>query len=327
MENKTIKSLTVDIPVRVTMTSVYDAPFEFTSSIDDAGQIILTPTSKDVEFIEANTDGNVDYDIPIAEQETTIKQDGNLTTRSTSIMLHANMIAENENTEVSADVDEIGQCVIWPSSKENTFVSATIADSLNLITEELQVLDYFGYKLINSGDGWDIKDYLGETIEEGVATEAEAKIVVLTTELHRVEELSEEVETKPAQPAEQTNNNDAEDEDKQIPGVEAEVLSERVDNVDPVETFDVDQIMQILSQITNQFTDVSGGISCDTLEEKAACVKILQLHYSKIDIEQKDPKILIYFSDLIKNKDIVEELSPSDDEEFEEAAEEDGRQN
>lgn len=304
MENTNLKSITVEIPVRVTMTSVYDAPFEFTSSIDDAGQIVLTPTSKDVEFIDANTDNNVDYDIPVAEQETTIKQEGNLTTRSTSIMLQANMIVENDNTSVSADVDEIGQCVLWPSSKENTFISATIADSLNLITEDMKVVDYFGYKLINTGDGWDIKDYLGDIIEEGVATEAEAKVVVLTNELNMLRNLVEEVKT------------DSEASEEETPEVEAEVLEERVDNIAPIETFDYDQISEVISNITNEYTDFSGGVSCDTHEEKAACLKLLQLHYSEINVEQTDSKILIYFSEPHTDNSIVEsveEVAEGDD--------------
>lgn len=298
MEINDLKSITVEIPVRVTMTSYDDAPFEFTSSIDEAGQIVLTPTSKYVEFIDANTDMNVDYDIPVAEQETTVEKDGNLTTRSTSILLHANMIAENNNTDVSVDVDEIGQCVIWPVAKENTFVSATLADSLNLITEETKSIDYFGYTLINKGDGWDIKDYCGELIDEGVATEAEAKVVVLTTELKRVEQLVESIDTETV---------DKESEDN-IPDVEAEVLEERVDNISPVEIFDDDHISQVISQITNQYTEFSGGVSCDTHEEKAACLKLLQLHYKEINVEKTDCKILIYYAEPHTDNSIIESL-------------------
>ena len=161
-----VDAVTVDVPVRVKMVAINDAPFEFTPSIDEVGQIVLTPTSKDVEFVDANTDTSVDFDIPVMEQETVTTTEGDITIKETSIIIKASMLSEDENCNFSAVVDEIGQVIIHPVSDKNVFVTASFEDSLNLVTEDLQTVDYFGYKLINNGDGWDIYDYTNELIDE-----------------------------------------------------------------------------------------------------------------------------------------------------------------
>ena len=290
-----VETVSLTIPVRVAMISYDNAPFEFTASIDDIGQIVLTPTSKNVEFVDATTNNKVETDVPIEDQETIVEEDGNLTTKKTTIFVQGVMLSEDSATSesVSADIDEIGQCVIYPTKKENTFISVTFSDSLNLITEDMNVVDYFGYTLTNTGDGWDIKDYLNKEIETGVATEAEAKIIVLQTELRQLERLTEEVV-------------DTSDSQEDAPEVEAEVLEERVDSVTPIEESDEDQVNQCLLEITDQFTDFSGGVSCDTIEEKAACLKILQLHYTQINVDTEGPKILIYYSKPKTDTSIVE---------------------
>lgn len=138
-----IETISLEIPVRLEMTSINNAPFEFETTIDELGQIILTPTTKDVEFVSANTEDTVEYDIPIMEQETIVTSENDsssysYTTQKTSITIHATMLAESDNHKISADIDEIGQAVIYPMAKQNTFVTATLQDSLNLITEENQ---------------------------------------------------------------------------------------------------------------------------------------------------------------------------------------------
>lgn len=173
-------SVTLDIPLRVVMTSYGDAPFEFTTSIDEVGQIILTPTTKEVEFIDANTSYNVDYDTPISEQETVLKVDGDITQKETSISIQADMIVESNNLGVSAVVDEIGQVVIYPFGKGNIFVSAVINNSLNLVTEETETESPSQDSSTedesdNSVDEHEVKvdlnDISAEVIEEAVSDE------------------------------------------------------------------------------------------------------------------------------------------------------------
>lgn len=136
-----VDAITIDIPVRVTMTSINNAPFEFTPSIDEVGQIILTPVTKDVEFVDANTVVTTEAGGELFDKETTttVEDDSSsypFTTKETTIIIQASMLAESDNHDVSADVDEIGQVVLYPLAKENTFVSAAIGESLNLVTEE-----------------------------------------------------------------------------------------------------------------------------------------------------------------------------------------------
>lgn len=138
-----VDAITIDIPVRVTMTSINNAPFEFTPSIDEVGQIILTPVTKDVEFVDANTAVTTEAGEELLDKETTttVEDDSSsypFTTKETTIVIQASMLAESDNHDVSADVDEIGQVVLYPLAKENTFISAAIGESLNLVTEEVE---------------------------------------------------------------------------------------------------------------------------------------------------------------------------------------------
>lgn len=279
-----VESITVDIPVRVKLTSVNNAPFEFETSIDEVGQIVITPMTKDVTFEDANTDSNVDYEVPIAEQETIITNDDGLTIKETTIFIRANMLKEDDNIDVSAAVDEIGQCVIYPLAKNNTFVSAAIEDNLNLVTEDMKVVDYCGYKLINAGDGWDIKDPDGEIVEEGVATESAAKVLICKEEIKRLEGLTEAVE-------------EAEPDAEQPVEVEAEVLDENVVKY-PVEVEErtAEEIEAILVEITNNFSEERGAVKCDTLTEKAECVKLLQTKYNTVTAENKSDYYVVMYS-------------------------------
>lgn len=277
-----VNAITVEIPVRVTMTSLNGAPFEFRPSIDEVGQIVLTPTSKDVEFIDANTHANVEYDIPVRNQEDVTTVEGNLTTKETSIVVTASMLSENDNNEFSAVVDEIGQVIIYPLSKENIFVTASFKDSLNLVTEDLKVVEYCGYKLMNNGDGWDIRDSSGELVETGVATENRAKIVVCQTELQRLQGLSEELINDNAK--EDDENTEA---DELEPEIEAEVITESRTSTP-----------QILSNITNEFTATQGAVSCDTTEELDECIRILNNYYMDVNVIEYEDKEVVYYSNL-----------------------------
>lgn len=142
--NAEVDAVTVDIPVRVTMTSINNAPFEFTTSIDEVGQIVLTPTTKDVEFTVAETATTTEDGEELLQRETTtnVENDSSgysFTTRETTIHIQGNMLAESDNHDVSAFVDDIGQVILTPADQNSTFVSAVIGDSLNIVTEDVDV--------------------------------------------------------------------------------------------------------------------------------------------------------------------------------------------
>lgn len=268
---------TVEIPVRVTMTSYMNAPFDFDASIDEVGQIVLTPTSKDVEFIDANTDSTVDYEIPVAEQETVETTDGSITEKTTSIIVTATLLARSKDANFSADIDEIGQCIIYPMGTDDVFLTVSINNSLNIVTEELKTENYFGYTFTNNGDGWDIKDTEGNVIEEGVATLPEAKILVLETELSKLKRnLTESVEAEDQPESDDNKQEEPEktenpEETKEVPEVTAKVVIESVDS-----------IKNKLTDLTNNFSDDKGIIRCDTEEELEACSEILRDHYNEV---------------------------------------------
>ena len=287
-----VTPVTVEIPVRVEMTSINSAPFEFTTSIDELGVIILTPTTKDVEFISATTISE-DNELPIMEQETIteVEQDSEeqFTRRITSIMIKGNMLADSANHNVIVDIDDIGQVVVAPEAEENIFVTASIQDSLNLVTEGFTTEEYCGFTLINSGDGWDIKTPEGSLFEEGVATLNEAKALICSHELKRLTkeiESSKQSNTLVVEAGRQLQDSATEEplsdtEDSNVPEVTAEVLEE---SITPVEEspLTLENVESILADITSNFTEKTGALKCDSEEEKTMCLNILQNYYLSV---------------------------------------------
>ena len=249
-----IETVSMDIPVRVSMLAVENASFEFTASIDDAGQIVLTPVDADMTFESANTEDTVDYDTPILEQETVEEVVTNSVRKETSILINATMLAESDSRAVSADVDEIGQCVIYPMSKENSFVTASIAGSLNLVTEEFAAVEYNGFKLVNAGDGWNVYCPQGTLMEEGIATLTEAKIFVCRSELARLKKLKNE---------------------------ECHYTLR-------------DQTESTICELTNDYADMRGKLECDSIEEAQLCEELLKEHYTLITEQVEDKYVVSY---------------------------------
>ena len=102
-------------------------PFDYHVDIDDVGQIVFTPDDSSVSFvdIERITEHDSVEDIV----------DGN--TRRFSVTLTANMIADDDNFNWFCDIDEIGQAVVTPDAENTSFLSVSVADSLNLVTESM----------------------------------------------------------------------------------------------------------------------------------------------------------------------------------------------
>lgn len=253
-----VEYCTLTIPVRVRMSAVNGAPLTFTSSIDDMGQIILTPTSVDVEFLDANTATNVSYNIPIEEQPNIIiDETDSYVEKELSINIEANMLVEDSNVDVSAVVDEIGQCVLFPASSKNSFITASINNSLNLVTEELEDIEYFGYKLKKDNSTWSVLDYCGNVVTTDIPTIAGAKIAACAEELRRLQEL----------------------------------FNEEPDELDTTEN----SIEEEISKLTDSFTEKQGKIRCDTKHEFDTCVEILSAHYDTILTETDSNTFIITY--------------------------------
>ena len=102
-------------------------PFDYHVDIDDVGQIVFTPDDSSVSFVDIERLTGYDSVEDVV--------DGN--TRRFSVTLTANMIADDDNFEWFCDVDEIGQAVVPPDAENTSFLSVSIADSLNLVTESM----------------------------------------------------------------------------------------------------------------------------------------------------------------------------------------------
>lgn len=307
--NSEIEAVSLNIPLIIKMFSS-SSEFEFKASIDELGRIVLTPISKDTEFTFVNIIDDESDSISNSE-EITEASDNISKEKQFKINLTASMLAEDSNLEIDSCIDEIGQVLITPLSENNVFVTASFQDSLNLVTEDLQTVDYFGYKLVNVGDGWNIYDYTNQIVEEGVATLHEAKIVVCTTELHRLEELTEDMHNKPdstsgedsekdhSELSDKQDNNDAVEDEKKIetPKVTAEVIDESFSNV-PAESQEMtrSEIKSELEKITSNFSEEQGAVKCDTISETTECENILKQHYSEVITNEDDSvwKIIYY---------------------------------
>lgn len=127
-----VKEKSIHFPVRVTM-SLRDNNDKFITSVDEHGHIILTPEASDNEFIKAHTEWESDDYVMPTDVETIII-DGDRTKEFT-VELTADMLMEVPSENIFADIDAIGQCVIYPQ-ESNMFISASIEDSLNLVTED-----------------------------------------------------------------------------------------------------------------------------------------------------------------------------------------------
>lgn len=219
-----VSPVTIEIPVCVTMTSVDQPAFEFTMSIDEFGQIVLTPTTKETEFIDAII-VSADEDKTSQSQELQTFE-GNLVRKKICIDITANMLAESDNLSVSAVVDEIGQVVIHPIAKENVFVTASFEQSLNLVTEEKGCVDYFGYKLVSTPEGWNIYDYTNELISKDAPTLTAAKLVACTTEIKLLER---EIDCVTHDIEESVEENNSLSETQPIQEIEHDITAELVE--------------------------------------------------------------------------------------------------
>ena len=136
-----IEAVTQDINVRVTMMSDIGDSFKFTVSIDNVGQILLTPVDTSTEFIDASTEAAMDKETSTVRQDSIKFIEGSRNVGEFTVNLTATILANSTDPKIEADVDNIGQCVIYPVSESDMFISAALAESLNLITEDQENTD------------------------------------------------------------------------------------------------------------------------------------------------------------------------------------------
>lgn len=227
---------------------------EFTISVDENGYILLTPYVKEAQFdsVELDLDMNDIVDPELRR-----------------VVLITNAECSSDNRDIVATVDEIGECVIRFEDSTNKFLSVSIDDSLNIITEGVAVHQYNNYVLLNAGDGWDVKAPDGEIVEEGIATLAEAKIFVLKMELERLTALQ--------------NPDKAQEVEEQF-----------------------NPLHESLCDLTCNFEDSEGTIECDSFEGSRYCSHVLSSKYHKVVESYSDTGYLIEYFDRKKDDELTD---------------------
>lgn len=126
-----VDSHTENIEVQLRMESTKSDPnFDYHVDIDDFGQIVITPNDVNTSFTSIHRKNFT--------TEVDTEGDG---IKVFTISLTATMLAEDENFEYFLDIDEIGQAIITPESDTTSFLTVSVNDSLNLVTEVLNEAD------------------------------------------------------------------------------------------------------------------------------------------------------------------------------------------
>lgn len=139
--------------------------FDYTVDVDDLGQIVLTPKDEGASFTSIQKLAGYDPVEDVVE--------GN--TRKFALSLDANMLAEDDNFAWFVDIDEVGQAVITPDAEDTSFLTVSVNDSLNLITEEVDPIEVesfdIGDRVVATYNGTSktgvISDYVSEDPMDG----------------------------------------------------------------------------------------------------------------------------------------------------------------
>lgn len=227
----------------------------FTSNIDgETGAIVITPESPEVVILEAA------FASSTSVEGTTINEDGTVTT---IYPLEIHMMGENESDfEVTINVDEIGQAIILPVVSTTQIISAIHADNVELITEanEANVTENSSSETTNN-------------------TSSEENSEEETDKQSTSEKPEEKPQEQPKEPP----------KEKEIPEVEAKVVNESLEIVEPPvtegdEPYDRETIESILMEITDNFSSSNGVVKCGFDEEKNIATDILKSNNYYFDV-------------------------------------------
>ena len=111
------KTVNIECNVRIERANP-DSSFDYNVDTDDVGQIVFTPYDVGTRFCHSGED--------VVEGEN-IKFE--------TVKLTAHMISDVDDYDYSMDTDDIGQFVITPIAEGTSFLSVSVNDSLNLVTE------------------------------------------------------------------------------------------------------------------------------------------------------------------------------------------------
>lgn len=116
------KTVTIECNVRIEREDP-SATFEYQVDLDDVGQIVFTPYDVGTRFCHEGED--------VTEGENV---------RFETVKLTAQMVSESGNYDYFMGTDDVGQFVITPDVEDTSFLTVSVEDSLNLVTEEADVI-------------------------------------------------------------------------------------------------------------------------------------------------------------------------------------------
>lgn len=230
-----LSNRTVDIKVKLVMqTEAEGATFNYSTDIDDVGQIVFTPQDTTTSFIS------------ITKTEDLIGPIINDNEKTFTIDLTADILYEDDSSnEAMWDMalDEVGQAVIYPIDREASFLSVSVKDSLNLITEDQDVNASEEDKDQDKDQDKD-HDKAQENKEDATDTK----------------ETSVETEEEPYK--------------------RAEIKAKVIEGVEP--SFSYKKIEESLSQITDNFTKETGTLKTTYPSEAILTKHIMEKYYQDV---------------------------------------------
>lgn len=113
------RTVTIECPVRIQRENA-DASFDYKVDIDEVGQIVFTPYDVGTRFCHSGEDVVEDENVKIE-----------------TVKLTAQMLSDSDNYDYFMGTDDVGQFVITPDVEESSFLTVSVDDSLNLVTEEV----------------------------------------------------------------------------------------------------------------------------------------------------------------------------------------------
>lgn len=114
------KTVTIECNVRIARENP-EASFEYRVDIDDVGQIVFTPYDVGTRFCHEGEDVTPGDNV-----------------RFETVKLTAQMVSESDNYDYFVGTDDVGQFVVTPDVEDTSFLTVSVEDSLNLVTEDAE---------------------------------------------------------------------------------------------------------------------------------------------------------------------------------------------
>lgn len=129
-EDVDVGTISKTVPITCEIRMIREDPtasFDYMVDIDEAGQIVFTPCASGARFCDATEE-------LVPGENTKIE----------TVHLTAQMVSneEDNNFDYFAGTDEIGQFVITPDVQDTSFLTVSVDDSLNLVTESSDTQSY-----------------------------------------------------------------------------------------------------------------------------------------------------------------------------------------